>query len=376
MSLPTTRILLRSPYFVSKETTTLRTIRVDLYVYTGTLTTDKPSNPNYTLTATAYTNSNGNKYAEIDIAPYCRDWIDPSFDFSQSDPSNAVWIEWDLYYTTSTSTGLILDSSSTAVGLDGFSYFEEGYNKALPQSVLLSGNYIVLPTGQDTTIPVLQDNLVNFKLYAEKTLSGGETPLATVTFPGTSNESTDVIYYADTTTGAGTPHTVVFDFSGSIADQTVYLRYNNECRNTPIEVAFINRYGAIQRAWMFGNSKQTLSVTENKYKRNLLTGTGSYDALSHQNSILNKNGTMSVVCNTGFYREESNYIWQEMMLSEKVWLYTAEDTIFTTVYSASNITMPVNVVDTQIQYKNHLDDKLINYTFTFEYAGDRINSVR
>ena len=376
MALPTTRILLRSPYFVSKESATLRTIRIDLYVYTGTLNTDKPANPNYTLTATAYTNRDGNKFAEIDIAPYCRDWIDPTFDFDQDDPSNAVWIEWDLYYTTVASSTLVLDSSTTAVGFDGFSYFEEGYNKALPDTILMSGNYIVLPSGVDTTIPVLQDNLINFSLYAEPVLSGGETPLATTAFPGTSNESTDVIYYADTTTGAGTPQSVVFTFGGGRPDRTVYLRYNDQCRNENVEVSFINRFGAIQRAWMFGNSKQSLSVKEDRYKRNLLTGTGSYDTLAHQNSILNKNGTMSVTCSTGFYKENSNYIWQEMMLSEKVWLYTAEDTIFADVFDSSNVTMPVNIVDTQIQYKTQLDDKLINYTFTFEYAGDRINSVR
>tara|TARA_R110002020_G_scaffold99072_3_gene235360 strand:- start:284 stop:1408 length:1125 start_codon:yes stop_codon:yes gene_type:complete len=374
MALP--GILLRSPYFVNLESATLTSIRVDLYIYTGTLYTDKPVNPNYTLTASAFINSNGLNFSEIDIAPYCRDYVDVSFDFQQDNPSNAVWIQYDLYYTATTTRDLILEGSYAFVGLDGYNYPHQGYNKLLPEQVLMSGDTIEVPTGSNTTIPVLQDYVTGYKLYEEAVLSGGETPIVTQSLSLSSTESDDAVYYIDTTTGLGTPRTVVVEFSGGRPDQTIKIKYNNQCRNENIEISFINRYGVIQRAWLFGKSKKAISTTKTMYKKNLLDGMGGYDILKHQNDILTKNGVQTMTANTGFYKESSNYIWKEMLLSEKVWYNTDGISELSTVFDPVNITAPVTVKSSSIEYKTSLDDKLINYTFTFEYAMDVINSIR
>jgi hypothetical protein len=120
MALPSSRIYLRSPYFVSLERADLSKIFVELYVYTGTLTTDKPSDYTVRLVSDAYVLSNGNYYAEIDIAEFARDYVEPVY--SGSNVSNAIWIEYDLYYADDGDTSLTLEGSYTLTGLDGGGY--------------------------------------------------------------------------------------------------------------------------------------------------------------------------------------------------------------------------------------------------------------
>lgn len=376
MALPTTRILLRSPYFVNKEIALLTSIKVDLYIYTGTLDTDKPANPQYTLNATAFVNSNGNRYAEIDIAPYCRDYVDVTFDFDQNNPSNATWIEYDLYFTSELSDVFILDGSYKMIGLDGYNYPHEGYNNTLPERLLMSTDVLYLPSGNTTTIPVLQDYVTNVSLYTEAVLVGSEIPVQSTDLTLSSEESADVVYYADTFVSGEVVRTAKFTYGGGRPAQDVQIKYNDECRNDPVEVSFVNRYGVIQRAWFFGKSTQSLTTEKEMYKKNLLNGTGSYDVFKHQNDILNKNGKQRITCNTGFYPEDNNILWKELMLSEKVWLYTSEVKSLSTNFDSTNITMPVTLVSSSLDFKTTLDDKLINYTFVFEYSIDVINTIR
>ena len=90
MALPTTRINLRSPYYVTLTRSNLDYIVVELYVYTGTLTTDKPSDYNVKMTSTATLNGSGTRTAYIDIAAWARDYVDVAYDFDQQTPTNAL----------------------------------------------------------------------------------------------------------------------------------------------------------------------------------------------------------------------------------------------------------------------------------------------
>ena len=91
---------------------------------------------------------------------------------------------------------------------------------------------------------------------------------------------------------------------------------------------------------------------------------GTYDRSRHQQKILTKNGTEKLTLNTGYYPEEYNEVFKEMQLSEDCWI------------EINNKTLPINVSSSSLNYKTHLNDKLINYTFDFSYAFNKVNDIR
>ncbi len=78
MALPTNKIFLRSPYWVDITYYNLAYITLDLYVWTGDLTLDIPSNPSIQLRSTAF-----DDYAAIDIAEFARDLVEVTFNGTQ-----------------------------------------------------------------------------------------------------------------------------------------------------------------------------------------------------------------------------------------------------------------------------------------------------
>ena len=71
--------------------------------------------------------------------------------------------------------------------------------------------------------------------------------------------------------------------------------------------------------------------------------------------------------NTDFLNEYYVNQLEELMLSEYVW---AKD------YSEGNTFIPVKITNHKIVKKNHLNDKMIQYTFSYELARDYVNTIR
>ena len=82
-------------------------------------------------------------------------------------------------------------------------------------------------------------------------------------------------------------------------------------------------------------------------------------------SHFNVNGKEKIVLNSGFVEEEMNEAFRQLLLSEEVTLYDYKE----------NKTYNVNLGTSELQYKQHINDKLINYTIEFEFAHEVINNV-
>ncbi len=113
----------------------------------------------------------------------------------------------------------------------------------------------------------------------------------------------------------------------------------------------------------FKRSNETLTTKKEEFKRNIIVN-GAYDRSRHQQKILTKNGTEKLTLNTGFYPEEYNDVFKEMQLSEDCWI------------EIENKTLPISVSSSSLNYKTHLNDKLINYTIDINFAFDTINNIR
>lgn len=368
MALPTNKVFLRSPYWVSKSRPNLEYIVVKLWVWTGDLTADEPVDPNLSLRSTAFEG-----VAEIDIAEFARDQVE--VDFNGTEDSAAVWIKTEITWYDDDGITTGTDTPVYYTGLDGFTYFEEGSNYNYPYQVLTGSEVLRAPEGESMRIPVLQDDLYGyglqywngyawFEYYTDNTL----TPI---------EDTSEVVRYITTSNTGVFAERVEFRFNSAPTEYR-YIQYEDCTMYNPMEVFFVNRYGAIQELNMFGRYDISMSTEEEKYKRNLAGSGGSYNSQRHQHKVLYKNGKIKLTLNTGWYDENENDTFTEMMLSEQIWIRVDKDQLgFGWLPKTSNsFVVPVNLVSQEMQLKKKRADKLINYTFEFEAASDRINSVR
>jgi hypothetical protein len=78
-------------------------------------------------------------------------------------------------------------------------------------------------------------------------------------------------------------------------------------------------------------------------------------------------GSESVVLNTGFVDESYNEVIRQLMLSEQIWMTKLTD---------EELVLPLKARTQSLQYKKHVNDKLVNYTIEFDMAFDKINNIR
>jgi hypothetical protein len=163
--------------------------------------------------------------------------------------------------------------------------------------------------------------------------------------------------------------TVTFDTSVSgYTDTIITLKKVNECKFSPLNVIFYNKYGALQNLWYFKKSITNINITSEKFKNNILDiensgGTPSYSLSKHQEKKFMANGKESITMNTGFYPQSYNEVVRQKMLAEQVW-----------VDDLSNV-LPINLKSNSLQFKKSVNDKLITYTVQFDYAFDKINNI-
>lgn len=304
----------RSPYFVnysdSNSPATAESSKI-LVTISGTL--------RYTIIKNTGTN------VRLDISELIRDYINPTFSGSLNTATvgaTAVSLAvsfWDAV----NATGTQVDSySDTLTAYEGYRYFSEGNNFPIPTGNLLSGTSIYAPENTAGSFYVMG--------------AGGTLGIQ--------------VYDANVT--------------GAVGSTGITIKRQPCNKYTPIKCVFINKFGVHQEFYFFTKKTDSLTVSGEQYKANIIAGDGTFDSKKHQVKDFKKNGNIKYTLNTGYVGEDVNSYMQELALSEYVWL----------VISGSVV--PVRVVSSEIQYKTALNDKLVNYTVDFEQSNDIISSVR
>ena len=85
----------RSPYYVKVEPAsgTLSSVEMQLYIYSGTLTTDKPGSATYTISKDII---GSNNYVIFEFTELIRDYIITEYGSYSTD---GVWVETDFTLT-------------------------------------------------------------------------------------------------------------------------------------------------------------------------------------------------------------------------------------------------------------------------------------
>jgi hypothetical protein len=142
-----------------------------------------------------------------------------------------------------------------------------------------------------------------------------------------------------------------------VAVDVIYTYINEECKYTPVECTFINRYGGWEFLTFFKQQTNSIAVKGTDYK--LTQDTINYNTSIGQFKTFNLNGKQTIKLNTGFVDENYSELITDLLLSENILLDGK----------------PVTVKTQGSDLKTSLKDKLINYEIEFEYAYNLINDV-
>ena len=132
-----------------------------------------------------------------------------------------------------------------------------------------------------------------------------------------------------------------------------------EIKYTPVKVSFINKFGVIQDLVFFKKREDSFNTTQQDFKANILRN-GTYLSHTGQKQIINKQASAKLKLSTGFYPEEFNEVFKQLQYSINYWI---DDE-------------PAILTGSNFAFKTSVNDKLINYSFDFEYANPDINDIR
>jgi hypothetical protein len=132
-----------------------------------------------------------------------------------------------------------------------------------------------------------------------------------------------------------------------------------EPKYTPVRTGFINKFGVRQELIFFKRRDDSFNTQQEDFKANILRN-GTYLPHVGQKQVISKTASAEVKVNTGFYPEDFNEVFKQLQYSLNHWIDNEP-----AVLKGSNFGIKTNV-----------NDKLINYSFDFEYANPDINDIR
>ncbi len=374
-------INVRSPKYVYIDEIELSYAILRLSIWTGA-SSPSPA-PTYII------RKSGTGIVWFEISELIRDYLDTTFDGNYS--GQAVWVSTTLLAYNSDNEE-VADDGESFVAFDGYNYFEESRGISVPNTIMITNRKLF----------VLEDNTFRVPIYTETsptvTFLKDNEIVGTTTLPSSNESGEQISYvsiYGDTTNwdsfkervleNGGTDYesnkcleAYFNDYSIGAVDkiivsdsdgiQTVNVEILEECKYEPKKVTFVNKFGALQDMYFFKKSVESMNVTKESYKSNILDSNMAYYSSNHVYRDFNVVGKESITLSSGFLGEEYNEVFKQMMLSEKVWI--------TNITDDGEQVLPINVKTGDITYKTSLNDKLVQYTIEFDNSFNAINDIR
>lgn len=388
----------RSPFYIKVSDSSLATATLKLYIYEGVKNTGSPNGADLKYTVTKSEIEGGN-YVVFEISELIRDYVDVKYDGEYD--SYCVWA--NAVITAKNSSGGAISSPTVTpsdytnqfVAVDGYGYFEEGVNPEPSRSLLQSNKIMYRPEDGNINIPIFAEDTNSVAYYnngtlvRSQTISDNDNTNQKIQYISVSGNSDNATYEERVLEDGGTLESsrcleqflsyldiskvdeivVGYDTDAGSAAHIIKVR-NLDCSiYDPIRVTFVNKYGALQDLWFDKKSVNSIEVQSNDYKASVMdfSSTPIYDTSAHQNRVLDLVGKESITMNTGYIDESFNEVFRQLMLSEQVWMTRLTDT---------EEVLPLRPRTQSLQFKTRTNDKLVNYTVEFDFAFDKINTIR
>ena len=326
-------IALRNPQFKSIAIpssgvlSTVCTVRID-----GTL--------RYTLIKNVQPSTTIN----FDIAELARDYIEIAYQSNYVPQTVAIQTILTNYSgLNGTGTPSLTGEQYDDIGFEAYGIFKEGVNPEVP---FRNAPTYLMPKSTASQFEILAPNNI-----------GGKLPSIT------SSNTLIVTSFTSSATSVTTVDGVVCNIKR--IDCTKY-GYGNK-------IVYINKYGAQQDLWFFLKETRNIARTNEGYKSNTITypsGGAEYNVQNAPNKVFNTQAKQTHTLSSGYYPEYANQFFEELLLSEYVWLD------LDILSSARGNVIPVKVKTSSVAFKTSVNDRLIEYTMEFEEAFDYINNIR
>jgi len=349
-------ILSRSPYNVFIEPTILfDSAEIEMRLYRGEFDVDKPNTPQFTLSNQVI--KAGQTKINFEVAKFVNDYCKsniPTFGIgiNTSTAFDSVWLETTLtaFYQGSN----IGQQIKNFYAVDGFGYHIELMNPKLQTNVLSSITNHIVYRGSDYPIYFLSEGLETIKI------AGVSQPFGLN--PEFNNQLVSYInmnsYLEDELLG----DFFLVRFTYETGNEDHYITVKDACKYPLYNCFFKNKYGVWQSIPFNLRNKQSFEVESSEYMP-VISTFGEYSLQSHQQKTFNPNAKEKITCNTDYLPEYYNVLFDELMLSEFVYLEN------------NGQYLPVNINKKSFERKSRLFDKLIQYTMDFEYSFNKLNQV-
>ena len=373
------QINVRSPFYVEK-TTSEPIIQLNLRVWRGGPILERPTDATYTLEKESVDGK-----AIFEISELVRDYI------VQGDSIyalNTVWVEAEVVDFT-----LAAATTETYLATEGYTTHTEAVQKtgdAFTDSFVMLptdmyGNYRLTGAQGETSMCQIMTNATNFTdwIVTENYKDGTTlTYQYTPVLVGSSNTIIQTLLLTEDTVSVdfdldgetATLHHDIFDCNKYNTplpvDSVGYTRplYYDADLQRPVVLNYVNKYGAKNSFAFTLKHTEDITSTSESFKRNVVNyGSLSTTNVEHASRKLVKAAKQSFTINTDYINEYYVQQLEELILSEYVWA---------SIPHVSSGLIPVTITDKKIAKKNHINDKLIQYTFTLEVARDYINTIR
>ena len=374
-----TIIRTRSPFFIrtpQQTSSSLSYFQINITVFGGLSSSTEVCDDLYAAYSLQKKPLGAENSVSFDISEIVNDHIEQIFTGTYASTKSSIWVT--VATSARQSDGTIIGSvtTNTYLAQEGFNKFKEGVNYTTEPIAMLSSTYIQNHKGSTITIPVNAERVTSVQWR------NGTAVRETDTFTDNGNQN-QKIQFALFTAGTFLDNALITYDSGSTT--TITLEQVEECKYPVNKITFVNRWGALQDLFFFKKSTESLDATRENFNASIFEARAvqlepgeepgddcqetltfnTYSTTAHAKKTFNANATESIVLNTGFVNELMNPYFEELMVSEYIWLTDSSANIY-----------PVNLKESSFAKKTSLNDRLINYTMSFEKSFSLVNNIR
>ena len=279
------------------------------------------------------------------------------------------WLSGSTYVTGSTHT-----ISGVYKALDGYSIFQEPINGQIFNK---SPFWPVMSDGP-VTQSVFDTNVGSGSVYVG---NAGTSSPTRIIYSGSNGNGIVNVSGTTATTGQIAPFPLFpaspsFPLSTAGLDWYTIQPYN---AGTPlgspirlevtcvqkypnVRIMWKNRYGQFDFLNLYGASQNSFSTDRSVYQPQIgswESSTLSYNNYDSQTLPYVVNAKQQLVANTQFLPQDENEIIKQLLVSDEIyWIYN----------ESTGAVRPISITTTNLSFKTGVVDKLIQYTFTFDWA--------
>lgn len=340
-----TAIFVRSPYILSQAGVANDSIRCDLYLWNSPASI--PATPNRVVSKPIPSTIQTTVY--FDISEYCRSYINP-ISYTEVNAVTDLPVNEYCFCTAKVYKNSVLQTTYTFICFDGYGYFADGQNPTYNDILLDVDTYQIKTNANSGGLTIYNDGTVAWYVkYRALSLTG-------TTYSDNISGLQYVPYIRDNFKGTG--GNVLEVYRDTVLQATYTFLETCEPKYTPLNLDFINKYGAWQRLMLFKASYDNFDVSMTDY--NMMSDTPNYNILKGRKQVFNVNGNEKIKANTGWVSESYKEVIKQMMLSE---ILLIDD-------------KPVKLSSKNTELHKSINKKMINYELSFEYAYSTINNVQ